>query len=232
MNPDGSVNQIAVEQFSAQGVPNAEATLTPSSGTTVPAAIVELLKKIGPAILMVHSQAGQFADTAVGLRPDLIKMMIHVESNCRNGTPFTQAQIDGYKKVPSILYVHGDNVINNPVSTGQPRLTFCTSDMNAINSAGGNATLVQLPDVGIKGNDHMLMQDLNNLEVADWLIGEITKEGFKGLVSFTIPCLKRLVQEPQASAGNSWLWLSFRPAFALWSPNAGLKAIIDALNVV
>jgi pimeloyl-ACP methyl ester carboxylesterase len=177
VNLDGSVNQAAVEQFSAQGVPNAEATLTPASGTTVPTAIVELLKKTGPAILMVHSQAGQFADTAVGLRPDLIKMMIHVESNCRNGTPFTQAQIDGYKQVPSVLYVHGDNVVGNPVSTGQPRLTFCTADMNAINAAGGHAALVQLPSVGIKGNDHMLMQDRNNLQVADWLIGEITKRG-------------------------------------------------------
>jgi hypothetical protein len=50
-------------------------------------------------------------------------------------------------------------------------------DMNAINNAGGHATLVQLPDVGIKGNDHMLMQHRNNLKVADWLIGEITKRG-------------------------------------------------------
>jgi len=62
-----ATNQAAVEQSSAQGVPNAEATLTPATGTTVPAAIVELLK-------------------AVGLCPDLIKMMIHVESNCRNGS--------------------------------------------------------------------------------------------------------------------------------------------------
>ena len=151
--------------------------MTPAAATTVPAAIVELLKKIGPAILMVHSQGGGFADAAVGLRPDLIKMMIHLESNCRFGTPFTQAQIDGYKQVPSVLYVHGDNVIGNPVGTGQPRLTFCTNDMNTINANGGHATLVQLPDVGIKGNDHMLMQDRNNLQVADWLIGQITNRG-------------------------------------------------------
>ena len=102
---------------------------------------------------MVHSQGGGFADAAVGLRPDLIKMMIHLESNCRFGTPFTQSQIDGYKQVPSVLYVHGDNVVGNPASTGQPRLTFCTSDMNTINAAGGHATLVQLPDVGIRGNE-------------------------------------------------------------------------------
>lgn len=178
VNADGTVNQANVEQFSAQGVPNAEATLTPAAAETVPAALVELLKKTGPAILMVHSQAGQFADTAVGLRPDLISLMIHVESNCRNGTAFTQAQLNGYKQVKSVLYVHGDNVVGNPASTGQPRLTFCTADMNAINNAGGKAGLVQLPSVGIKGNTHMLMQDRNNLKVADWLIKEISKRGF------------------------------------------------------
>ena len=51
VNPDGSVNQAAVEQFSAQGVPSAEVTLTPAAAATIPAAIVELLKKVGPAIL-------------------------------------------------------------------------------------------------------------------------------------------------------------------------------------
>ena len=177
VNPDGSINQAAVEQFSAQGVPSAEVTLPPAAATTIPAAIVELLKKVGPAILMVHSQGGGFADAAVGLRPDLIKMMIHLESNCRFGTPFTPAQLDAYKTVPSVLYVHGDNVVGNPASTGQPRLTFCMNDTNAINAAGGRATLVQLPDVGIKGNDHMLMQNRNNLQVADWVITEITKRG-------------------------------------------------------
>jgi hypothetical protein len=166
-----------VAQFSAQGVPNAELTLSPPFATTVSAAVSELLKKVGPAIVMLHSQGGQFGDGAVGLSPELIKMVIHVESNCRFGTPFTQAQLDGYSQVPSVLYVHGDNVVGNPAPTGQPRLDFCTNDMNAINANGGQATLVQLPDVGMTGNNHMLMQDRNNLEIADWLIGEITKRG-------------------------------------------------------
>jgi pimeloyl-ACP methyl ester carboxylesterase len=177
VSDNGTINMETFATFSAQGFPNAEATLTPDADTTIPAALAALLQKIGPAILMVHSQGGQFGDTTVGLRPDLIKMMIHVESNCRNGAPFTPAQIDGYKKVPSVLYVHGDNVVGNPASTGQPRLDACTSAMNSINAAGGHATLVQLPDVGIKGNDHMMMQDRNNLEVADWIIKQIEKRG-------------------------------------------------------
>ena len=41
----------------------------------------------------------------------------------------------------------------------------------AINRHGGNATLVELPKIGIYGNTHFLMQDLNNGQLAD-LLGE------------------------------------------------------------
>ena len=50
----------------------------------------------------------------------------------------------------------------------------CTGNA-AQRKAGGNAELVALPDVGIKGNSHMLMQDKNSLEVADWLLAWIAK---------------------------------------------------------
>ena len=45
-----------------------------------------------------------------------------------------------------------------------------------INAAGGKAELLVLPDIGIKGNSHMLMQDRNNAEIAEviqkWLIAK------------------------------------------------------------
>ena len=41
--------------------------------------------------------------------------------------------------------------------------------MDVINSLGGDATLVSLPEKGIYGNTHLLFSDLNNLEVADQL---------------------------------------------------------------
>ncbi len=176
VNLNGTVNNDAVNQFSSQGVPNGEATLTPAAATTIPAAIIELLKKTGPAILMVHSQAGSFADTVVSLRPDLVKMMIHVESNCGTAA-LTATQLNAYRQIPTVLYVHGDNVIGNPASTGQPRLTNCTAYNSQINANGGHSSLVQLPDVGIKGNDHMLMQDRNNLTVADFIISRIVAAG-------------------------------------------------------
>jgi hypothetical protein len=33
--------------------------------------------------------------------------------------------------------------------------------------------LVLLPDVGIHGNTHMMMQDRNSLQVADWILNWI-----------------------------------------------------------
>ena len=51
----------------------------------------------------------------------------------------------------------------------------------AIKQAGGTADWINLPDIGIKGNSHMLMQDTNNLEVADrvlaWLRSRVEGEG-------------------------------------------------------
>jgi hypothetical protein len=55
-----------------------------------------------------------------------------------------------------------------------PRLTkTCREFVQAANAAGGKAELTLLPDIGIHGNSHMLMQDKNSLTIADWLIGWI-----------------------------------------------------------
>ena len=37
----------------------------------------------------------------------------------------------------------------------------------AVNRHGGDAKLVHLPEIGITGNTHFLMSDLNNVEIAD-----------------------------------------------------------------
>ena len=46
----------------------------------------------------------------------------------------------------------------------------------AIKAAGGAADWINLPDIGIKGNSHMLMQDKNNAEIAaviqKWLVAK------------------------------------------------------------
>ena len=32
---------------------------------------------------------------------------------------------------------------------------------------GGDATVIHLPDMGIKGNSHFMFQEMNNAEIAD-----------------------------------------------------------------
>ena len=47
---------------------------------------------------------------------------------------------------------------------------------DALKSAGGSVDLLMLPDIGIKGNSHMLMQEKNNGVIAEviqnWLVSK------------------------------------------------------------
>ena len=49
----------------------------------------------------------------------------------------------------------------------------------AYNAAGGNSTVVRLPDEGITGNSHFMFQELNNDVVADhietWIQENVTQ---------------------------------------------------------
>ena len=53
----------------------------------------------------------------------------------------------------------------------------CQPLVDAINEAGGMATLVNLPDVGIFGNSHQMMSEKNSDEIAevlvDWIEGNV-----------------------------------------------------------
>ena len=68
-----------------------------------------------------------------------------------------------------------------------------------INARGGDAKVLSLPDIGIKGNTHAAFADLNNLEIAKILEGFLHEKGLdgrenphrgphpKGLTEYTIP---------------------------------------------
>jgi pimeloyl-ACP methyl ester carboxylesterase len=62
----------AIEDFTTQQVLNRDA-------------LVALLEKIGPAVLLVHSQAGAFGWPVADARPDLVKAILAIEPN---GPPF------------------------------------------------------------------------------------------------------------------------------------------------
>ena len=72
-----------------------------------------------------------------------------------------------FAKIP-ILVLFGDNIKGSP--RWAPRLKQCRAFVHAANIGGINAELILLPEVGIHGNSHMMMQDKNNLQVADWML--------------------------------------------------------------
>ena len=120
--------------------------------------------------MVVHSLAGPFADALVALRPGMVKAVVNIEG-AQSVVP-TEAQIAAYKGVP-VLELFGDH-LEAPVFTGRPRYEARKAVVERINRGeGGKASLVHLPEVGIKGNSHMMMQDRNNLEVANFILSWI-----------------------------------------------------------
>ena len=78
-----------------------------------------------------------------------------------------------------MLAVFGDNSVGASGPNGDERRNSCTTTAKAIRSAGGSAKFVLLPEVGLKGNTHMMMMDKNNLQIADLVIawlGEVAKK--------------------------------------------------------
>lgn len=49
--------------------------------------------------------------------------------------------------------------------------------VETVNRHGGDATLVHLPEIGIKGNSHFLMQEKNNDEIMRLALAWLKKKG-------------------------------------------------------
>jgi pimeloyl-ACP methyl ester carboxylesterase len=116
----------------------------------------------------VHSQSGIIGLDLVKQRPQLVKALVTVEGGCDN---FSAADIPAaYSKVP-VLSLWGDNSVGaKGTVNGDGRRNACAAAINAIKAAGGRAGFILLPDMGIRGNSHMMMMDKNNLQVADVVI--------------------------------------------------------------
>ena len=74
-------------------------------------------------------------------------------------------------KMP-ILLLYGDNIAEKPSNEVGPdkwrsELDMAKKFVAAVNRHGGKAELIHLPDIGIRGNTHFLMSDLNNKEIAE-----------------------------------------------------------------
>jgi pimeloyl-ACP methyl ester carboxylesterase len=159
----------ALDQYSSQLVPNSETTL-PGGGANTVKALAALLDRIGPAIVMVHSQSGAYGLDLVRMRSDKMRAFIDVEGNCGPVGPDDIAK--AFVKVP-MLAVFGDHTVGASGPNGDERRSICIATIEEMRKAGGTGKFLLLPDVGVKGNTHMMMMDKNNLQVADLIIGWI-----------------------------------------------------------
>jgi hypothetical protein len=152
----------AQSEFWKQMVPDWQASL-PTPNPTVPA-LSELASRLEGTILVSHSQSGIYPFQAAELTAKGIAGIVSIEPAA---CPSASADMRPFRNLP-ILVLFGDYV--EQVERWAPRLAACRAFVQAANAAGGKAEIVVLPEIGIRGNSHMLMQDRNSLEVADWLI--------------------------------------------------------------
>ena len=151
----------AQAEFWKQMVADWSATL-PTPNPTVPA-LSQLAIKLDGTILISHSQSGIYPFQTAALDTRGIAGIVSIEPG---GCPAATGDLAPYLKMP-ILVLFGDYV--DLVPRWAPRLKMCREFAEAVRKAGGRTELVVLPEIGIKGNSHMLMQDRNSLEIADWL---------------------------------------------------------------
>lgn len=157
-------------------------------------ALDAMAAKIGDHILVTHS-AGGFPGWMSAMNNKEVKGVIALEpggfvfpenemppalpglTGGLAGVPVSSDRFMELTRKPLVIYF-GDYIPESDATTlggsnWEVRLKMAREFVEAVNRHGGNATLVELPKIGIKGNSHFLMQELNNdviaAQVAQWL---------------------------------------------------------------
>jgi pimeloyl-ACP methyl ester carboxylesterase len=158
----------AVDQLSKQSVPDLN-QYTPAPNATFKA-LSDLASQLRGTVLMGHSQSGRFPLEAALTNAIGIRGMILVEpGSC---PAYTDEQIANLAKLP-ILIVYGDHLDSPtqfPGPSWQERYNGCQTFITRVKAASGNAQMLYPPALGIHGNSHMIMQDRNNLQIADLIL--------------------------------------------------------------
>jgi pimeloyl-ACP methyl ester carboxylesterase len=184
-NVQFSRDPAALDQFFLAVTPNTR----PYDAGVISYAMAALSDKIGPAVLFSHSQGGE-PGWLTAIKSKNVKGVVALEPG--SGFIFPEGELppempsaagtlkpvavpladfEKLARIPIIIY-YGDNFPTEPTKErGQDnwrvRLAMAKLWVEAHNKHGGDAKLVHLPDIGIRGNTHFLMWDLNNVEIAD-----------------------------------------------------------------
>ncbi len=175
----------ALDQFFRQMVPDTG----PIDFDVNIEAVSELFNKIGEGILVTHSHSGGMG-WLTAIRNQKIKAIVSYEPGSNfvfpeDEVPASITYVGGELKartvpaaefkrltqIPIIIY-YGDFIPDEPVKNpGQEQwraaLSMAKKWRDVVNKYGGDVTLIHLPEIGIKGNTHFPMSDLNNVGIAD-----------------------------------------------------------------
>ncbi|CAL1518861.1 alpha/beta fold hydrolase [Chitinophaga sp. MM2321] len=179
----------SLEQFFRQMTPNTGNF----DGNVISDAVSGLFNKIGEGILVTHSQGGG-PGWFTAIKNDKVKAVVAYEPYSSFLFPEGEApqpiksaglfgELKGVEiplsdflkltKIPIVIY-YGDNIAKEPTDVWnkdhwRSGLEMAKIWAATINKHGGDATVVHLPEIGIKGNTHFPFSDLNNMQVADEL---------------------------------------------------------------
>jgi hypothetical protein len=170
--------EYALDQLNAQTIP-----IIPTDLEVNVSAQAALFAKIGPAVLITHSASGG-PGWYTAIRSRNVKAVIAYEPV---GFVFPEGEVPvgetgvvpladflQLTRIP-IQIIWGDFIDHGPLNR-----TFLERSRRfaaAINSHGGDAEVIHLPDVGLHGNTHFPFADLNNHEVADLLSQYLREKG-------------------------------------------------------
>jgi pimeloyl-ACP methyl ester carboxylesterase len=156
----------AVNELYKQMIPDLNATLpSPNPTWKNMAALAQQLKG---AVLMGHSESGFFPEEAALTDGGGVRGIISIEMPCRT---LTAPQIAALAKIP-ILVMFGDHLgdVRGGPANWANSFESCQKFVDQVKGARGDAEMMHLPKLGIHGNSHMLMQDKNNLQLADLIL--------------------------------------------------------------
>ena len=153
------------EQFSKQIVPRWGCHDEPTQ-----AAYDALVRRVGPCVIVTHSQGGHFGFAAALHAPDLVRAVISIEPS---GAP-SGVDVSALRPVPH-LTVMGDYLADSPFWRGL--LPAVARHRDALIAAGGVADWLDLPALGIVGNSHFPMMDRNSDAVAALIEAWMRRQG-------------------------------------------------------
>jgi pimeloyl-ACP methyl ester carboxylesterase len=162
----------AADELYKQMIPDLNATLAqnPNPTWTQMAALGERLKG---AVLVGHSESGFFPEEAALIDPKGIKGLVSIEMRCE--TALTPSQLATLARIPTLV-MFGDHLGDVKAPFSWPdALASCNTFVTQLKKAGGDAEMMYLPAMGIKGNSHMLMQDRNSDQLAGLINSWINK---------------------------------------------------------